>query len=160
MCGACMFLMLALMPLSAQSDAGVSLYGASPYLGWSLNSPSTAIMGARFDIGALPMLPLRIVPNFASAMSDTSANLLMGLGLQATVLRVKAGETRKVALYARLGGAAMWVQENPSKFVADMAYGLTLESITTPLGTRVFVEHQGLDKFKDNRLLVGLTWGR
>jgi len=162
MCGATMLMLMAFASVSAQSnESTLSIHGASPYTGYTLNGVNTSVVGARFDVGALPGIGLRIAPEFASSISSDNADFLVAAGLQAKLIRVKVGETKKLVSYGRVGAGILWAQKDvPTQTLLIGAYGLTLESVENPLGTRLFVEHQGLDMFKKNRLLVGLTWGR
>lgn len=161
MCGATMFMLMAFSSISAQSnESTLSIHGASPYTGYTLNGVNTSVVGARFDVGALPGIGLRIAPEFASSISSNNADFLAATGLQTKLIRIKVGETRKLVSYGRVGAGILWTQDAPTQTLLIGAYGLTLESVENPLGTRLFVEHQGLDLFKKNRILLGLTWGR
>jgi len=159
MCGATVILMLAVMPLSAQASAGF-VQGASPYIGTDLSGGTAIVIGSRFDVGAFPIIPLRVVPEFASTITDSNASFLLNIGLQANLFGIKIGETRKLIPHVRAGGGVMWQQNTNEQAILNFAGGLTLQSTTDPKGTRLFVEYQGLDKFHQNRILVGLSLGR
>ena len=158
-CGATVILMLIAMPGSAQTNTGF-VQGASPYIGTELVDGSALVIGSRFDIGAFPIIHFRVVPEFASTITDTNASFLLNLGLQANLFGIKIGETRKLVPYVRGGGGVLWQQSVNEQAILNFAGGLTLQSTIDPTGTRLFAEFQGLDKFNKNRILVGLSLGR
>lgn len=147
--------------LSAQNDGGFYVQGLSPYTGVTVGSMGgQLVLGAKVNLGKLPVVPVNIVPEFASTMGKKDASLLMNLSLEAHIVKIHIGTNSNIVPMIRVGEGILWTQSTDKLWTGlNLAYGITLESVANPTGTKLFIEHQGIDAFKENRIIVGLTLG-
>ena len=162
MCGATVLvMMMAVSPLSAQNTGLIAIQGVSPYMGTEAIADGQFILGMKMDVGSLPVLPLRIIPEMATSIGNSDASMVLALSAQLQFIRIKLGQNSKLVTHARAGVGSLWSQGTDNlRATINFAYGITLTPTANPENARVFVEHQGIDKFKTHRILIGLTWGR
>jgi hypothetical protein len=162
MCGATVIMaMLFTSPAVAQNSSVFTAQGISPYIGSTVSRGGDLILGVKADLGQFPVVPVRIIPEMATSINSDNASLLVALSGQTRLFKIGAGQDRKLVPHVRAGVGTLWTQETQEVTVTlNFAYGITFESALNPEGTRLFIEHQGIDKYKTHRILVGLTWGR
>ncbi len=130
------------------------------YGGLALNSPVQVVVGGRFDYG--PLLGhenLRFVPEAAVGFGGGSSFMVAGNA------EMRFGELtiKGTSVYprARLGLGLLHVSDDSKRDGLDVVLNLTYGVVIPRAGTRpaITIEHQGLDFFRYNRLLVGMQWG-
>jgi opacity protein-like surface antigen len=142
-------------PSTTRKFSAPGLYG-----GLALNSPVQVVVGGRFDYGSLfGMENLRFVPEAAVGFGAGSSFLVAGNA----EMRFGSFMVSGTKLYprARLGLGLLHVSDDSKRDGLDVVVNLTYGVVIPRSGTRpaITLEHQALDLFDFNRLLVGLQWG-
>lgn len=138
------------------SGSGRSLRGITPYSGVSVNEPRQFALGVRADLGPIfANAPFDLMPEFSLSLAENSSWLL---GLNARWLLLGRESTQRWKPYIHSGPALVGVDGEGSGYdrtglVLNLGYGVEHD-----LGRfRVFAEHQGVDLFEYNRILVGVS---
>ncbi|HEX2203055.1 MAG TPA: hypothetical protein VHG91_07145 [Longimicrobium sp.] len=135
-----------------------------PYLGGNLDRPRQFVAGLKLDLGPLnPRRPsLRVVPEAALGLGEANHSLLLAANLQYEFrdLRV-AGVPFQPHVYA--GPGILFMGDPPrgragTEAVLDVGYGISARLPHRGARRRFFIEHQGVDLFDLNRVIVGLRW--
>lgn len=140
------------------TDSGRTIHGVAAYVAGF----DALVLGVQLDAGPLfKVNALRLVPEFAVGLAgDKSVLFAAGAEYRFGMLRVN--ESVRVLPHARLSlGLLAAGGDTDSRFGFNFAYGVTLEpkdGTTMDRKPRIFVEHQGLGFFQQNRLAAGLRW--
>lgn len=133
-----------------------------PYLGASVDDPTQLVLGVRVDVGPFDARNprLRLVPDASIGIGHGTAAVLIAAHAQydfgaASVLG------RGVEPYVYAGPGILFFGDPPTgrsraEAVLDVGYGLSAE-LPGRRG-RFFLEHQGVDLFDLNRVLLGLRF--
>jgi hypothetical protein len=139
-----------------RDESGRSLRGITPFSALSVDEPTQFALGVRADLGpVLGGAPLDLLPEFSLSLAD-NAVWLLGVHARWLVLGRESDRAWKPYVYA--GPALLGFNKAVSgfdrtNFVLDVGYGVEHD-----LGRfRVFAEHQGIDLFDYNRILVGVS---
>ena len=134
------------------------------YIGGNLDRPRQVVVGARVDLGALDVRrpALRVVPEFAVGTGAGGVSVLMAGNLQYEFPLFELSGT-PVQPYAYAGAGLFYLSEPPRnranwEAVLNFGYGASVPVPGRSGGPRLFLEHQGIDLFDLNRLLVGLRF--
>jgi hypothetical protein len=138
--------------------------GWSGYLGGNLDRPRQFLLGGRLDLGPLdPRNPaLRVLPELAVGGGDGGVSVHLAGNLQYDFSTVELGGA-PFQPYA-YGGLGLLVMTDPTpgraerEAVLNLGYGVTFPMPWRQGGPRMFLEHQGIDIFDLNRLLVGVRF--
>jgi hypothetical protein len=134
------------------------------YLGGNLDRPRQFILGGRLDLGPLnPRNPaLRVLPELAIGGGDGGVSVHLAGNLQYDFSSVQLGGA-PFQPYA-YGGLGFLVMTDPApgraerEAVLNLGYGATFPMPWRDGGPRMFLEHQGIDLFDLNRLLIGVRF--
>ncbi|HEX2078238.1 MAG TPA: hypothetical protein VHG08_11035 [Longimicrobium sp.] len=134
------------------------------YVGGNLDRPRQVVGGARVDLGPLDARrpALRVVPELAVGAGAGGASVLMAGNLQYEFPVFRLGGA-PVQPYA-YGGAGLFYLSDPPRgranweAVLNFGYGAAVPVPGRSGGPRLFLEHQGIDLFDLNRLLIGLRF--
>jgi hypothetical protein len=128
----------------------------------NVDRPRQFVLGGRLDLGPLnPRDPqLRVVPELAIGGGQGGMSVLLAGNLQ---YDFAAFEVRGAPLqpYA-FGGLGLFVLSDPNpgraerEAVLNLGYGVNFPVPGRDGGPRLFLEHQGIDFFDLNRLLIGV----
>ncbi|HST62395.1 MAG TPA: hypothetical protein VLK84_27070 [Longimicrobium sp.] len=134
-----------------------------PYVGGNLDRPRQFVAGARLDLGPFdPARPaVRLIPEAALGVGQggTSVMLAGNVAYEAAVLRIR---DVPVQPYGYLGAGFLFISDPPQgrpgrEAVLNVGYGAVLPVPNRSRG-EFFIEHQGVDLFDLNRLLIGLRF--
>ncbi|HUG27120.1 MAG TPA: outer membrane beta-barrel protein [Gemmatimonadales bacterium] len=119
-------------------------------------------LGVQLDAGPLfGMESLRLVPEFAIALAGDKS-VLFAAGAEYRFGMLQVSESVRLRPHARLSlGLLAASGDTDSQFGLNFAYGVTFAPRDgTPVDRkpRLFVEHQGISFFDQNRLAGGLRW--
>jgi len=140
------------------TDTGRVLDGVAAYVAGF----DALVLGVQLDAGPVfGIKELHFVPEFAiGVLGDKSVLFAAGAEYRFGMLRLN--ETARVRPHARLSlGLLAAGGDTDSQFGFNFAYGATLEpqdGTTMDRKPRIFVEHQGIGFFEQNRLAAGLRW--
>jgi hypothetical protein len=148
----------------ARTGFSPRVVGWSGYLGGNLDRPRQFLMGGRLDLGPLnPRNPaLRVLPELAVGGGDGGVSVHLAGNLQYDFSTVELGGA-PFQPYA-YGGLGFLVMTDPTpgraerEAVLNLGYGATFPMPFRNGGPRMFLEHQGIDIFDLNRLLVGVRF--
>ncbi len=132
-----------------------SFSSSEPYTGFQAHEDVQFLLGMRGEVASARLGPLQVVPEVAFGFGEGGTSLLLGMnGRYAWDL----GGSRNYAPYGQLG-VALTSQRLLS---VNAAYGLQFDVDFRGDGrrTRMFVEHQGLQLYRDHRFLVGVSLPR
>lgn len=140
------------------ADTGRVIDGVAAYLAVG----DALVAGVQLDAGPLfGMESLRLVPEFAVALSGDKS-VLFAAGAEYRFGMLQVSESVRLRPHARLSlGLLAASGDTDSQFGLNFAYGVTLaprDGTTMDRKPRLFVEHQGLSFFDQNRLAGGLRW--
>ncbi|HEU0301166.1 MAG TPA: hypothetical protein VFR37_17000 [Longimicrobium sp.] len=134
------------------------------YLGGNLDRPRQVVLGARVDLGPLDVRrpALRVVPELAVGAGAGGASVLLAGNLQYEFPVFELGGA-PVQPYLSGGAGLFYLSEPPRgraswEAVLNFGYGAAFPVPGRSGGPRLFLEHQGIDLFDLNRLLVGLRF--
>jgi hypothetical protein len=134
-----------------------------PYLGGNLDRPRQFVAGARMDLGPLdPARPaVRLMPEAALGLGQGGASVMLSANVAYEAARLRVGG---VALqpYGYAGAGLFYLADPPrgrtgTEAVVNFGYGAVLPVPNRSRG-EFFIEHQGVDLFDLNRLLIGLRF--
>jgi hypothetical protein len=134
-----------------------------PYVGASFG-PGQALLGVRVDLGALAtsLPPLRVTPEVALGAGPEGVSLLAAGHLTYGFGTVRLGGARALP---HIGiGLGVLIGGDATEGVLNFGYGTQLELsprswLSIGPDTRLFIEHQGIDLYRQHRILVGLRRG-
>lgn len=134
------------------------------YVGGNLDRPRQVVAGARVDLGPLDARrpALRVVPELAVGAGAGGASVLMAGNLQYEFPVFALGGA-PVQPYVSAGAGLFYLSEPPRgranwEAVLNFGYGAAMPVPGRSGGPRLFLEHQGIDLFDLNRLLIGLRF--
>ena len=168
----------ALIAVPAPTDVG-----DQPRYSWTGNSHSTGLMvysgltftdaaqislGARFDLGPLGggTSPIHFVPEIAIGGGSGGRSTMIVANAQYLFGKFHVGTNRLLQPHVVAGVGILNFSDRVGSHdglegVINLGYGVSIPLTSAP-GTRAVpvltLEHQGIDFFKLNRLLVGLSW--
>lgn len=151
-------------PPTPREERFVPRFGAlRPYMGGNLDRPHQFVAGLRLDLGPFdPARPaIRLIPEAALGIGQGGASVMLAgnVAYEATAFNVRGTPVRPYGY----GGAGFLFINNPpvnrpkTEAVVNFGYGLM---VPVPNRTRgeIFLEHQGVDFFDLNRILVGVRF--
>ncbi len=138
--------------------------GWRAYAGGNLDRPRQFLMGGRLDLGPLtPRNPaLSVVPELAIGGGDGGVSVLLAANLQYDFSAFRLGGA-PFQPYA-YGGLGFLALTDPTagrarrEAVLNLGYGASFPMPGRTDGPRLFLEHQGIDFFDLNRLLLGIRF--
>ena len=138
--------------------------GWRAYLGGNLDRPRQFLLGGRLDLGPLsPRNPaLSVVPELAIGGGDGGVSVLAAANLQYDFSALRLGGA-PFQPYA-YGGLGFLALTDPTagrakrEAVLNLGYGASFPMPGRTDGPRLFLEHQGIDFFDLNRLLLGIRF--
>jgi len=126
-----------------------------PYVGLQLHDRTQFLLGVRASMGTLNALPVEVIPELAFGFGEGDTSLLLGLN---TRYSFDLGRERRYAPYLQIGAALT----NQRLLSINPAYGLKFDVASDNRGNpiRIFIEHQGLQMYRDHRILAGIVLDR
>lgn len=134
-----------------------------PYVGGNLDRPRQFVAGVRLDLGPFdPARPaVRLMPEAALGLGQGGASVLLAGNV---AYEVSTLEVRGVSVqpYGYAGAGFFFLGDPPAgrpktEAVVNFGYGAVLPVPNRSRG-EFFIEHQGVDLFDLNRLLIGLRF--
>ena len=140
------------------TDTGRVIDGVAAYVAGF----DALVLGVQLDAGPLFGLEqLRFVPEFAIGIAGDKSVLFAG-GAEYRFGMLQVNETIRLRPHTRLSlGLLAAGGDTDSQFGFNFAYGVTFEpkdGTTMDRKPRIFVEHQGISFFDQNRFAGGLRW--
>lgn len=140
------------------------LHGWRGYVGGNLDRPRQFLVGGRLDLGPLdPRNPaLRVMPELALGGGQAGLSVLLAGNVLYDFDTFQVSDV-PVQPYA-YGGLGFLVLTDPNpgraerEAVLNLGYGVNVPVPYRTGGPRLFIEHQGIDLFDLNRLIVGLRF--
>lgn len=134
------------------------------YTGGNLDRPRQFLAGARVDLGPLnPSNPsVRLAPELAIGGGQGGVSALVAGNVQLDLSAVNIGGAA-LQPYA-YGGLGVLVLSDPNpgragtEAVLNLGYGVNFPVPGRDGGPRLFLEHQGIDLFDLNRVLIGIRF--
>lgn len=133
--------------------AGRRLGALMPYAGVQ-PSPGEVLLGVRADLGTISeSLPIDIIPDVVFGLFDGSPSLMAGVNAR---FGWDVGTDRNVFPYIEAGVAL-----SSRKFVTvNMGYGAEFDVGSGASTRRIFLQHRGVNAFREHQFLVGLRLDR
>ncbi|WP_420127721.1 hypothetical protein [Longimicrobium sp.] len=134
------------------------------YTGGNVDRPRQFLLGGRLDLGPLdPRNPqLRVVPELAVGGGQAGMSVLLAGNLQYDFIPL---QVRGVPLQPYgYGGLGLLVLSDPNpgrakrEAVLNLGYGVNFPVPGRDGGPRLFLEHQAIDLFDLNRLILGIRF--
>lgn len=148
----------------AQPGFVPQLRGWRVYTGGNVDRPRQFVLGGRLDLGPLnPRDPqLRVVPELAIGGGQGGMSVLLAGNLQYDFapLELRGAPVQPYAY----GGLGLFVLSDPNpgrakrEAVLNLGYGVNFPVPGRDGGPRLFLEHQAIDLFDLNRLLIGIRF--
>ncbi len=140
------------------TDTGRVIDGVAAYVAGF----DALVLGVQLDAGPLLGLEqLRFVPEFAIGIAGDKS-VLFAAGAEYRFGMLQVNETIRLRPHTRLSlGLLAAGGDTDSQFGFNFAYGVTFEpkdGTTLDRKPRIFVEHQGISFFDQNRFAGGLRW--
>jgi len=140
----------------------------SAYSGFGLESPKQFILGGRLDLGPIVAEKerLRLAPELSFGFGGGGISIMAAINGEYRIADFDAGSYR-LTPYVRLGfgviGYGGDIPDRETEGVLNLVYGLELDPIQSRLfqsmeSPVLFIEHQIIDLFDLNRLVLGLQW--
>lgn len=134
------------------------------YVGGNLDRPRQFLVGGRLDLGPLDARnpAIRVAPELAIGGGQGGVSVLLAGNVQYDFSDFDVADT-PVQPYA-YGGLGFFVLTDPNpgragrEAVLNLGYGASFPVPFRGGGPRMFIEHQGVDLFDLNRLLIGLRF--
>lgn len=152
------------------ASAPITMRDRSPqlYTGFNLDTPTQLVIGGLLDLtpGQSNSI-VRFLPELAFGFGDGGTSFMAAANVGIRLPRIAAGRDASITPHARLGLGLLTYGDAPegvsgTQGVLNFTYGISTDLVRIGgLGRPLFtIEHQGLDLFDSNRLLVGLQWRR
>jgi hypothetical protein len=134
-----------------------------PYVGGNLDRPRQFVAGVRLDLGPIDAArpAIRLVPEAALGLGQGGASVMLAgnVAYEAGAMRVGS---LPVEPYAYAGAGFLFIADPPrgrpgTEAVVNLGYGAVMPIPNRSRG-EFFIEHQGVDLFDLNRLLIGLSF--
>ena len=140
------------------------------YTGFGLEKPKQFILGGRLDIGPITAKEerLRLVPEFALGLGGGGVSIMAVMNAEYAIADIETGDYRIIP-YARMGFGVLGfggdISQRDTEGVLNFTYGVSIDPRKTGLfrgigDPAVFVEHQIIDLFDLNRVVLGFQWSR
>ena len=140
------------------------------YIGFGLEKPKQFILGGRLDIGPITAKEkrLRLVPEFALGLGGGGISVMAVMNAEYGITNIKTGNYTIVP-YARMGFGVLGfggdIEGRDTEGVLNFTYGISIDprknGVFRGLGNPAFIaEHQIIDLFDLNRIVIGLQWSR
>ncbi len=153
-----------------RSSVARTIQSPSAYTGFGLERPKQWILGGRVDLGqASRKVPVHVVPELAFGFGGGTTSLMAALNVEYRLPSLALSRSVTLVPVTRLGLGIITFSETAggaggTEGVLNFAYGFSADfgtwSGTEWMGQpRIFLEHQGIDLFDLNRLLLGAQWG-
>jgi len=143
-------------PVAPDTEAMPWSFGSTePYTGLQLHEDVQFLLGLKGELESARLGAVRVVPEVAFGFGEGGTSLLLGVNGR---LGWDLGGDRNYTPYGQLGVALT----NQRLLSVNAAYGVQFDVGLHADGrrTRIFVEHQGLQLYRDHRLLVGVSLPR
>ncbi|MBU0982405.1 MAG: hypothetical protein KKA42_00930, partial [candidate division Zixibacteria bacterium] len=138
------------------------------YMGFGLERPKQFVLGGRLDIGPITTKEerLRLVPEFALGMGGGGVSVMAVLNAEYGITEVELGAYHIIP-YVRMGfgvlGFGGSIEGRDTEGVLNFTYGFNLNTRRTGMLSSlgdpdIFIEHQIIDLFDLNRIVLGLQW--
>lgn len=134
------------------------------YAGGNLDRPRQFVLGGRVDMGPLNANnpALRVMPELAVGGGQGGVSVLLAGNLQLDLASFEVGGAPlQPYVYGGLGFLVL-TDPNPGRAereaVLNLGYGVNFPVPGRDGGPRLFLEHQGIDFFDLNRLLIGIRF--
>jgi len=155
---------------SPAEEEGFSDLRPTLYTGFGLEKPKQFILGGRLDIGPITAKEerLRLVPEFALGLGGGGVSVMAVMNAEYHIVDISTGRYR-LGPYLRLGVGVLGfggdINERETDGVLNLTYGLSIDPGKTGWFRKIgdpalFVEHQIIDLFDFNRIILGLQWSR
>jgi len=142
----------------------------SAYTGFGLEKPKQFILGGRLDIGPFTTKDerFRLVPELAVGLGGGGVSVMAVMNAEYAITTIQAGDYNIVP-YARLGFGVLGfggdIPDRDTEGVLNLTYGASVDTRKTGLlagigDPSIFIEHQIIDLFDLNRILIGFQWSR
>jgi hypothetical protein len=138
------------------------------YTGANFVHPGQFVLGTRADLGSIGRSPLRIVPELATGFGGGTTSIMLALNTQFRFPELPVPYTAGVAPHVGLGGGYLRftseVRDRPRhEGVINLGYGASLlvprqRGWLAAAPDEAFIEHQGIDIYDLQRILVGARW--
>ncbi len=140
------------------------------YTGFGLEKPKQFILGGRLDLGPITAKEekLRLVPEFALGLGGGGVSVMAVMNAEYLIADIHTGDYRIVP-YARMGFGVLGfggdIEGRDTEGVLNFTYGFSIDPRKTGLfrgigNPAIFVEHQIIDLFDLNRVILGFQWSR
>jgi hypothetical protein len=138
------------------------------YFGFGLERPRQFVLGGRLDIGPITSKAerFRLVPELALGLGGGGVSVMAVINTEYNIADIETGNYLLIP-YARLGlgvfGLSKDISDKGTDAVFNLTYGIIIDSGETGFlrnigAPSLFIEHQIIDLFDFNRLLLGLQW--
>jgi hypothetical protein len=133
-----------------------------PYVGGNLDRPRQFVLGIRTDLGPLSAArpALRLVPEAAIGFGEATNSVMIAGHFQYDVNTIDLSGT-SIIPYGYAGPGFLFMGDPPrgrarTEAVLNFGYGIVVPVPNRGPRPRLFIEHQGVDLFDLNRLIIGL----
>jgi hypothetical protein len=127
--------------------------GFRPYMGWNVDHPGQAVFGGRVNLGGItPTSRFQFEPELALGFGSGETSYLLTANAHWDIAQL--GKENPWTPYLSAGAGIFTISngDTDTDLVLNLAYGVSRQ-----FGPVVgFAEHQGIELFKYNRILVGL----
>jgi hypothetical protein len=138
------------------------------YTGFGLERPKQFILGGRLDIGPITSKEerLRLVPEFALGLGGGGVSVMAVINAEYHIVDIESGNYRLIP-YVRMGFGVLGfggdISERDTEGVLNLTYGFSVDprkaALLRDIGSpAIFLEHQIIDLFDLNRVVLGLQW--
>jgi hypothetical protein len=133
--------------------AGRRLNALVPYTGVQV-SPGELLVGLRADLGEIsPAVPIDIIPDVVFGLFDGSPTLMAGVNGR---FGWNFGMGRNFFPYVEAGAAL-----SSRKFItANLGYGAEFDVGSGASTRRIFIQHRGVNAFREHQFLAGMRFAR
>jgi hypothetical protein len=134
---------------------GWSFGATEPYTGLQLRKDVQFLLGLKGHLRSARLGAVQVVPEVAFGFGEGGTSLLLGVNGR---LGWDLGGDRNYIPYGQVGVALT----NQRLLSVNAAYGVQFDVGLHADGrrTRIFLEHQGLQLYRDHRLLIGVSLPR
>ncbi|HEX6038545.1 hypothetical protein [Longimicrobium sp.] len=151
-------------PAPPAEERFVPRFGAlRPYMGGNLDRPRQFVAGVRLDLGPFDAArpAIRLIPEAALGLGQGGASVMLAgnVAYEAGGMEVRGTPVRP---YGYVGAGFLFINDPPvnrpgTEAVVNLGYGFSIPVPNRSHG-ELFLEHQGVDLFDLNRVLVGLRF--